>query len=684
MKMLAVLLTGAGVLFTAPAAAQDAEHGRPVYDAFNAFCIRYFGAEKEPLVYEKFGKVLKFLEAGSWRHVSETSACVGFETNLPAKGVVEYGPTAQYGQRTPDEERHFYVHIHYLKGLETGKPCHYRLVATDERGNRVVTADATFTPQPIRGAVRVPDDLPGPPYVLDKADTSYVVTKDLTIDGTAFDVKAANVTLDLGGHAVVYDNRHLGRIMKGDKVEGNFHVWVRKSSFGVRAIKAPGLKLLNGRIAQGAGRDFAYAYSIGYNPVYTQGCGDVEMAGLTVQYSADQMVGVYHHWFTGDFDIHHNVFLDTGAKVHNRHGAGCSVLLYMGDKTKHRLDTHHNLVKRGRHMGLDGGDTWSNEIYIDSYQTNSMAVRGGRTGRKLHHNKIFATGWGAQAFPWGSRCTWHDNFVHLEGQKPDATRPRISLVGFRVTQYTGAKRVYEDALYYNNLVVGTARGGSSVRGTWFYADPYVKNLVFRNNIVKINVEDQEVITGAYKQMACVVTQGQQARTDAQLPIVYRDNTFISNICNVRFGDYYGMGSNHHFYNCRFVRVGKDPRYKTFWWRPAGVSKNHVFRDCTFEDGASLDSMSPFGRPDGEQDFTVGWTLAVRTEPLAKVTITDSAGKEVFSAAADAKGVVSAPLAQYLVNTHGKTFFTPHTVNVQKAGKTVEKTVTLDGPKQLNL
>ena len=679
--ILAGVVLTAAVLCTVVATAQNAEGQKArapetVYEEFNRFCIKYFGAQKEPLVYEKFGKELDVLKGGSWRHVSETSAVVAFETNLPAKGVIEYGETEEYGKTTPDEERHFYLHIHYLRGLEVGKTYHYRLVATDERGNRIETEDATFTTKETADVVRIPGDLAGPPWVLDREGTTYLVTKNLTCEGSAFRITGKDITLDLGGHTIVYNNKHLG------KIKGNFHVWLEKSHIGIRAKKAAGLKLLNGTIKQGAGNDFAYSYSIGYNPIYTQGCGDVEMAGLTVQYCADQMVGVYSHWFNGGYNVHHNVFLDTGAEVHNRHGAGCSVLLYMGDKTKHRFDTHHNLVKRGRHMGLDGGDTWNNEIYIDSCATNSMAIRGMRTGREIHHNKVFSTGWGTQAFPWANRTSWYDNFVHLEGRKPDKARPRISLVGFRVTQYHGSKRVYENLLYTNNVVVGTARGGSSVRGTWFWADPHIKNLVFRNNIVKITVEDQEVITGRYKEMACVVTHGAQDRIDQQLPIVYRDNTFISNICNVRFGDYYGMGSNHHFYDCKFVKIGNDPRYKTFWWRAGGNSRKHVFRDCTFERGASLDSMSPFGT--GDKDFTVQWTLTVKTAPAADVTITDKNGKTVFSGKADAAGVVSAPLSQYLVNAQGKTFFTPHTVKVEKDRKSATANVTADAKKTVTV
>ena len=124
-----------------------------VYAAFNAFCIKHYGAEKEPLIYEHYGRDLKLLAEGSWRHVSELSACIGFETNLPARAWVEYGKTADYGSRTPEHERHFYLHLHYLKNLAAGTTYHYRLVSIDERGKEVRSEDATFTTAKIKEAI---------------------------------------------------------------------------------------------------------------------------------------------------------------------------------------------------------------------------------------------------------------------------------------------------------------------------------------------------------------------------------------------------------------------------------------------------------------------------------------------------------------------------------------------------
>jgi VCBS repeat-containing protein len=44
------------------------------------------------------------------------------------------------------------------------------------------------------------------PYLLTQANTNYVLQTDVTVDGTAFVVGEANITLDLNGHTVTYGN----------------------------------------------------------------------------------------------------------------------------------------------------------------------------------------------------------------------------------------------------------------------------------------------------------------------------------------------------------------------------------------------------------------------------------------------------------------------------------------------
>ena len=68
------------------------------YAWFNGFCIDYFGAEQEELVYETFGTDLAFVEDGSWEHISVESACIAFETPATAASA-QAGPIDSSGHR---------------------------------------------------------------------------------------------------------------------------------------------------------------------------------------------------------------------------------------------------------------------------------------------------------------------------------------------------------------------------------------------------------------------------------------------------------------------------------------------------------------------------------------------------------------------------------------------------------
>jgi len=659
------------VCAAAPAAGQiDA------YQWFNDFCIKHFGAEKEELTYAACGKELKFVEDGTWLHASETSACIAFQTSLPAKAYVEYGPTTKYGRKTaPAERNNFYTHVRYITGLKSGSEYHYRLVAEDERGNVIKSQDKTLKTTAPADVIRMPGDLDGPPYVLDKSGGHYLVTEDITADGTAFDIprNVKNVTLDLGGHTVIYNNKPWPKIESG-----NFWDWIRGAKYGLRAMKSPGLKVYNGIIKQGAGNNSAQANSIGYNPMYLNGCSNLEIAGVTLDYSGPQQTGIYNHWGGNNSRFHHNVFLDRGTKLINRHGAGCKAILLYGGGAKN-VTVDHNLVKRTRQSGLGGSDVHDNEIYIDSWATNSFGVSLA-SGGKAYDNKVLGTGYHFVAFGWGNGLEFYRNFIHIEGTSAGGRfkeyGDQISLNGFRLTQYAGSTKEYKNNFYHDNTIVVRGREGCQGRGVQFFSDPYVENLRFTNNVIKAVVEDSQTA-----QLACVVTQGNAKRADKHLPIIYSGNTFISNICNIRFGDYYGVGSNHRFYGCKFVRIGNDPRYKTFLWDTGYQCNKHVVRDPVFEGGASLDSIS---LGSGDHDLTVEWTVTIKTAPAADVTVVDKSGKQVFAGKTNAEGVVTVPLAEYTITSDGKVYHTPHTITVTAGKAAATAKLTVDKAQKLEI
>ncbi len=625
------------------------------------------------MAYNLFGKEFEFIETGRWLHGSSESACAGFETNLPAESCVEYGPTVRYGQRTPATQRFDYLHLHYLKGLKPGRIYHYRLSARDERGNRIVSSDKTFRTALDANLRRIPEDFRGPPFVLDRPGTTYLVTKDLIIEGRAIEIRANDVTLDLGGHTVTYDN-----VRQGPPGElGDFPKFIDKSAFGV-FVQGLNFKILNGTIRQGAGKDGSQVNAIGFNPIYllSWGTGSEhgEIAGLTLDYSGDQMTGICTHE-ARTCEIHHNAIRDRGTVIMNRH-QGCDAI---GRAAEGKV--HHNLVLRARHRGLGGLEVFDNEIYLDSFATNSFGICP-VAGGKYYGNRIFGTGYHPVGIGWASEITVKENFIDIACDHPNARASEYgeqsSGNGMRLTQYAEMKVPYENMLYENNVIVVRGRSGCQMRGVQFFSDPFVKNLVFRKNIVKALAEDEET-----QQISCVTTQGNASRTKEMLPIRYEDNTFISNRLNVRFGDYYGVGSNHQFIRCKFVRVGDDPKYSTFFFDTGLPCKNHVLLDCLFEGGAGLDRVS-WADKKADADFSVKWTLTLKSPSAAEVVIDDQSGAEVFHGKLEATRPLSVPLTEYVQKPGGKTYETPHQYQVSIGEKRVSGEVMMDQPQTVDV
>jgi len=642
------------------------------YDRFNTFCIDNFGAEIEPLAYEMLGNTLVFVPSGEWNHVSQTSAVIAFETNLPAGGYIEYGQTASYGSDTMgQEERKYYMHIHYLRGLLPNTTYHYRFVAEDERSNVIVSTDRAFTTATPPNVVYVPGSLGSPPYNLNQSGKTYLVTQDIVADGTAFKVAAANVTLDLGGHTVTYNNT-----VQTDPTgpAGNFWDFIHYAVQGVQVHDQDNCKVYNGSIKQGAGMNGAVACGIGYSPLFSYSSSG-EVAGITADYEGDQVSGIDTKW-SGPNTIHHNIVMDRSIEITNRHAALYGIAS--------AASIHHNLIKRARHCGISGssnGDIYSNEMYIDSCATNGFAINHyATTGSECNDNKIFGTGYlviGVGTVSNGvADVMVHDNYIHLQATEPDE----------RFAEYGAQSGAYccritwggDNIQYYDNYMITYGRDGGMVRGTWFHMTPSIVDCVYRDNVVKAVLENMESdIQG------CIVHCGDSDPNDA--PLVYENNVIISNFCNARMGeDYYGAGCNAEFYDNTFLNEG--PARTDY--RTIGVgystyrSTGHKFYDSIFGLGAGYDEVRFDGS--GSRDFWVGWTLTIQTEPLADITIKDYYGIVVFDDQADDSGVARTKLYQYKHEPSGKTYYTDHTVTVTKGDDERIVAVSMDAKKTIQV
>lgn len=642
-----------------------------VYANFNAFCVKNFGAEKEMLAYDKFGDRLKFVKDGFWVHVSGDSACFAFETNLPGESYVEYGLTSSLGQCSTAPERAFYLHLHYLRDLQPGQKYYYRLGAVDERGNRATSKLGTFRAKGIAGSIPVPGMLGPPPYLLDQPGATYSLQRDIISDSTAFNVAAPNITLDLNGHTIVYNNRRGAEDPTPERKTKDFNLDMAK---GVQAVlvgyRGKTFTLLNGHIKQGAGGDGSYRH----RPVHLVHAA--EMAGITIEYYGSQITGA----FCSAKDVHHNVVLDKGHELTNRHQGVQPFMGYYGK-------LHHNLIKRTRHRGIFGCNNsaiFHNEIYIDSCATNSSGIFYYKTRNcKAYGNRIFGTGYHAVGISTLSHGVGdieiRDNFIHMVSGNAD-TRwteygAQSGVNGLRVT-WGG-----DNIEWHDNIVVVEGRGSAKgeVRGVWHVPRPGQVNLVYHDNVFKATAaRSKKSALGAV-----VICGGRSPESDAHA--VFRHNTLISDFCNVSLGGlYYGAANNGRFENNRFVRCGDRSDYRTVQCGAGrGVNKGHVFIDSVCENGANLARV--LWRGDGQHcGFSVGWTLTVHTgSPGAHVEIADRAGKNVYRGVADSNGETSVPVIEALFTPRARLEFSPHLVTVENNGLRATVSVTMDRKRTVN-
>ena len=654
-----------------------------LYNLFNQFCQTYYGAERDQLIYEKFGNKLEVKEDSKWNYVSEESATIAWETNLPANTYVEYGTKKKYGFKSQVAERPFYIHVHYLKNLKPNSLYHYRLVSIDERGNKLESENLTFSTGTIENVIHIPGDLGDPPYLLDKPNSIYIVTEDIVANGTAFNIEASNITLDLGGHTITHANQLIPELD---------YLNLEKAGVGIRRVdydtQQSGLTILNGTIKQGAAKnnqDYTAAKDMlipdperkkrleknssrGFSNIEITNYSNVEIAGVTVEYHFPQTWGMRFESAYGKYNIHHNIVTDKGNQLFNRHGGGTvrSIGFRSGSgvfTSKYNLNNddnevqiHHNLIKRTRHNALHiAQKIYNNEIYVDSWAVNSFAISPHKYRGQVHDNKIFLTGYYACGILWAtSDLNVSNNFIHMESittmiEKPLKGRRLIEtwgeqdvVAGMRLTNYGKGGQERENLSYTNNLIIGNCRGGAEMRGTEFYSDYSIRDLFYRNSIIKIEVDD--TIT---KKAACVDTQGAFNDRSKHLPLYYKNCSLISNICNVRFGDDYGQGSNHQFINCKIIKTGNNPNYHTFVFDAHSSLFNHVFLDCEFIGGASYNDVY-WNNTQSLSNYRIAWTLNIETDPGAKILIKDKNGNVKVEAIANASGQYSTPLVQCII------------------------------------
>jgi len=531
---------------------------------FFNFRLINFAPDTEPLIRETFGDATVFgQDGGFWEHIAYTSCAVGFSTNLPTVSVIEYGETVAYGQLTVQSDAYYYRHLHYIRGLQPNTTYHYRISVQDHDGNTVISDNHTFTTKEMTGGViRIPEDFEGAPlpYTLTVNNTKYVLTRDITVPTVAINIKAHDIELDLDGHTIIYDNAT-------PKVIGdwwNVYAYDEEATFGIRAglWNFTNVKVYNGIIRQGANGGMGFI-GVGFNPLFLNhmGAGSYnEVAGITVDYYGKSVSGM----ITGDGYIHHNVIIDRGTVVDNRH-QGIKAI-EAGSHIENEIA--YNSLRRFRHQGIIGnGDKHHNELYSDSFDSNSFLIGAGTNGR-IEHNKMFGMGYNPVGTGWGSNTVISNNFIYLHGTAPSQRSTeyaRLSgIAGLRYTLYGDEATDYENSLYEDNTIILKAWEGCNLaRGIWTSTGERNKGVIYRRNTVKVQaISDKINFAHVDAALTCVDINGNSPNFDDPLPtpIIFEDNRLIGNVNLITFGSSYGVGGSAHFYRTKLEKINHTDVY----------------------------------------------------------------------------------------------------------------------------
>jgi hypothetical protein len=166
---------------------------------------------------------------------------------------IEYGTGTSYGLQTEQSESYYFNHLFHLKDLSPSTEYHYRIHAMGTDGQTLSSPDRVFSTKALDSAViRIPEDMAGDaPYTLDNAGATYLLTQDLSVDNLAISIKANDVTLDLGGYTIVYDNA--APVVYGKYPNWNAYEYNERATFGIRSGLGnhKNAKVFNGAVKQG-------------------------------------------------------------------------------------------------------------------------------------------------------------------------------------------------------------------------------------------------------------------------------------------------------------------------------------------------------------------------------------------------------------------------------------------------
>jgi len=558
-----------------------------------------------------------------------------------------------------------------------------------------------------RAVIRIPDDVPGPPYVLDQAGEAYILTQDISVPGTAITIAVSGITLNLNGHTITYNT------VAGDQKHGVANV----DDKGTVYWNLNNIHVTNGSLVQGAGKGYQS------DAVYFRENNEIEADHLTISYEGDDTEGVHINGGGGPGShgalVHDNIIRPNGTKRVLTHYGGFAAINVgaLGG----RVEIYDNDIQGKGYSGINFGYSTplsstlkitGNTIKMDTpvrdgYAISIASPNNEDIGFEIANNTIIQisgrgiliNGFLDENSPGPGNGTIHDNYIDVR-EAHDAYEYNAPGSSTGICLRFGAHNIK----VYNNTVKAWA-GKNVVQTSFTFNSPDCiaralkihsgkngKNIEVYKNIVEVNTTD-----------AYLTASGIYAISDTGVSAentVFHDNTVTSNSIIVDLNSDDGSANYVTLRSNTFIK-GANPlgfhSIRAGYW--TGQSIGNVFLDNRWENGASKDDVLLSGSGGANYSLYTKWYLDVtakdqngQTIAGASVSASATAGAaETVAAVTDSTGKARLELTEFY--RYGMTYppssnynyYTPHTITVSKDGfETATQEITMDASKSLTV
>jgi len=502
--------------------------------------------------------------------------------------------------------------------------------------------------------IRIPDDVPGPPYLLDQAGETYILTQDISAPGTAITIATPGITLDLNGKTISYNELGLDntRGITASVVTGNL------------------TRLINGKIIQDKQGKKSHA-------VYLN-LGNIEVSHLNITISEGDNYdtdAILVDWGSRA-NIHDNVIYHYGRAVTDRsQGAGVIEIL----RTKGGNNIYNNKIIGGPQFGIRvtaydaTSDTlygptaiYNNDIRLNSTVVNAYSIAVLGMSDSLIYTNILIPESGRGILLEGSNnVSVYSNYLDVK-ERPDPEGWQY-VFGIRVRYGASDNKIYDNTVIARS--VPGFKGATAIK----LSDDALRNEFYNNNVSAFTYS---------------IVSGQEARAVhiEALPTgsgnIFHNNILTSNNQNIYlFGWPQDKANDILFRSETLVKADNPINYLAIYGYIG--AQNNTFLDTRFGGGASFNNVSLWN---GTNSIIVKWYLDVlvkdiNNNPISDATVSASSSQQTVSANTDASGRARLILTQYKNINGAKTFYTPHTLTISKTDyETASEEVTMDASK----